>query len=842
MRNDLEFNYLIKVNPQLNQWRSLAVEWFKDQKRSRAVRQQALNRFLLDYIHDLELEMNPYSFLHKSYASPSFWNILGYKSNTAVALNNYIVEFLDWVLQEKLSIEDDFGTRIIPNEYRNSITKRLREGSLNNGETFRSPLPFRYIRELRSMLCQGPNFSDWKWAHSAVDQDWFEVDCSIVDETDADCLWRKRTVPMYNYDRRIIGYREIFEIWSPVRAVALYVKLMLPLRTHQVRMLDSGEADTWRYVRGRWVLNSGHLATGSEKRPYMRGVFHRTMENGKPMTGFFINTNKTADINKHEKDKGYVIPWQMEELLSVLEKLRDWQSKYNPLSHPTNWVDLKPKHDEGLTHKNILGLRGTACFLFRMAAARYAEDRILPMCDNLLDTIWYKLLLELETRCKARGETIDDDSKIRLVYDKPDAREGKDFTTTHYPLHSLRVSLITAFALEGGVPFPILSKLIAGHSRLLMTLYYTKAGKAHVTEVMSEAEKALLETDKESYRRFLQNATYEQLEARFAANDPAAFWAVSQQKTFSSVVFEDKGICPMGCGACDIGGDAMRKTSNNKTLYAPVAGYPAEKNCVRCRFFLSGPAFLPGLIAHFNNISYQLTECSNRYVMFMDQVEKLEELRFTHEARGLPFTAKQELEKTSKFCEQEAQKADKFIYDLRATLRLIDRCIEILKSPQAVGVKLVPVGTISDIQYALKEIGSEMHQLEVICENAVLYVEADASKAILRRSQILDTMLRINGKSPLLLTLRPEQQLYVGNHLMQIIKDRVGNLPAAVEVAEGKVLLSEIGILDTVCDLIESESRVHVVSMNTITIDTASPVRQIENKGGGDVYDAGRTT
>jgi hypothetical protein len=39
-------------------------------------------------------------------------------------------------------------------------------------------------------------------------------------------------------------------MWSPVRWVALLAKLILPLRTLQVRMLDSGEADTWRYAAG----------------------------------------------------------------------------------------------------------------------------------------------------------------------------------------------------------------------------------------------------------------------------------------------------------------------------------------------------------------------------------------------------------------------------------------------------------------------------------------------------------------------------------------------------------------------------------------------------------------
>ena len=52
----------------------------------------------------------------------------------------------------------------------------------------------------------------------------------------------------------------------------------------------------------------------------------------------------------------------------------------------------------------------------------------------------------------------------------PDVRaksSSKGYRVTLFPLHSLRVSLVTALALEGQVPFPILQKLV-GHSRLLM--------------------------------------------------------------------------------------------------------------------------------------------------------------------------------------------------------------------------------------------------------------------------------------------------------------------------------------------------------------------------------------
>lgn len=56
-------------------------------------------------------------------------------------------------------------------------------------------------------------------------------------------------------------------------------------------------------------------------------------------------------------------------------------------------------------------------------------------------------------------------------------------------------------------------------------------------------------------------------------------------------------------------------------------------------------------------------------------------------------------------------------------------------------MQLATHGSITDIKYTLTKTDSELHQLEVTCENAVVYPEFDAGKATLRCSQVLDTML-----------------------------------------------------------------------------------------------------
>lgn len=815
--SDVEFHYIVDIDPRMSIWQGLASEWLNGRRSNIGGRRQALDIFFVHHVIKFDLERNPYNFLRRDYSKPDFLDSILKRSNREISsanktskkartndikFNNSIHDFIAWILLEKLSAEDDEGRALLPHEFHNPVP-RLKQSGMGAAETMKSPLPYRYIRELRKNLAQGPNFWDWKWAHHAINTtsgggDWFRVEPDLINQDDLDCVWRSRTSS--KYERNTLGYpAEVFEMWSPVRVVALYLKLELPLRTFQVRMLDSGEADTWRYESGKWCLNDSPLATGSEKRPSQRGVFHRS--SNEVGAGFYINTNKTADINTDENAKGYVIPWTYEPVLYWLGKLRNWQEKYNAIGFPTRWKDLELKHFGGTPpHISVLEERGASCFLFRDAAG-VGPDRSKPINSHSIDGLWYALLADLEKRCEDKRETLGDGSPIRFI-------DPKKESATYYPLHALRVSLITAFALEGGVPFPVLSKLIVGHSRIIMTLYYTKAGKAHVTEVMQEAEKRIIENESASYSRFLLEKSYKEISELFAFNSPDALKAVSQQSSSASLIFNDKGICPVGGALCDVGGDVVRegKTDPRKSVYSPVAGYPQERNCVRCRFFLTGPAFLPGLQAHFNWLSYKATECAERYVGFEQQVKALEDARLVCEEHGTLFTQHNDLDRISRCYEEEAEKANKILTDIQAVVRLIDRCVILANENNKDGLQLVAAGDISDVNYALCETESEMYQLQVVCEDAVIFLDIDAGKATLRRSQILDAMLQMNGRSPIFFRLNPEQQLHVGNQVMKMIEKRVGGIKDAVEFAECKRMLNDVGILDEAISLIEEKT------------------------------------
>ena len=795
--SDLSFNHILQLDPKLDDWRCLAQEWMASQKQGVDPRIKALNKFLVDYIHGQNLEKNFGKFLLRETEKPEFTQIMVRNKRIGtqtiqsgdISFNNIVEEFLDWVLQTKLG-DPDTGVWD-RSRFHNPIQRLTKAGIATYTQSDKASLSIRYIRELRSMLSEGLHFRDWIWAQQAMEDgsnggEWFVVDPSIINHNDPDCVVRNRTAT--KYEIKLKGYSpEVWELWSPVRAVGLYLKLELPLRTFQVRMLDSGEGDTWRYVHspggGSFMLNASPLATGSEKRPYQRGVFHRS--SNEKEAGLYINTNKTADINKSENDKGYVIPWANDEVLYWLEKLRNWQERYNPISSPTPWTELERKHfGVAPPHPEVLAQRGSACFLFRDPTDGEGNK---PLTNDSLQQLWYKLLEKLEKRCADRGETLGDGTPLFFI--DPNSNTG-----TNFPLHALRVSLISYFILDLKLPIAVVSKMIAGHATIIMTLYYTKFGKSYLREVLSEAEKNEIEADHSNHHRFLQDATFEQVSQRFAyVNEDAVRSAVANKGAQATFVIEDKGICPNGATLCDVGGEKVVDRIYEQ-IYSPVPGFPQERNCVCCRFFLTGPAFLPGLIAHFNTVSQNTHHQSKRYSSLQDKLAYLEDEQREAERENQPFLRLKDLDLLNKHAESEAITLNKLVNDLQATNHLIQRSIQIAEDKTNDGVKLVAKGSMSDLKVGFIETQSVLHQLEVVCENAVVYPDIDASYPTIRRSQMLDAMLRYNGMEPIMMYLDQEKQLLVGNAVMKLIKARTGSIVNALPYAECRNKLEEIGL------------------------------------------------
>ncbi len=691
-------------------------------------------------------------------------------------------------------------------------------------------LPYRFIRDMRDILAPGRHFRDWSWAIQAREArqksgggrygDWYEVDPSAVDPNDPDCVSRTRTVVRGN------GSITITQMWSPVRSVALLMKLTLPLRTYQVRMLDSGEADTWRYTTAAWVPNTRPLGSGDMHRPVRRGVFRRVEDHDTRAihTALYINTNKTADIGKDGNDLGYVIPWQHDDLLYWLEKLRDWQQKYNPIDLPTPWDELETKH-LGQTKSEVQLLRlPDACFLFRNPAAA-RDGRAKPIAAYGMYRHWYDLLLELENRCAMRGEALPDGQRLKFVEAWEQSNSGHK---TFFPLHSLRVSLLTSLALDAEVPLVVLSKLVAGHSRLFMTLYYTKVSVVRMTDVLNEASAHLAATAGQGLQRFLAEASYEQLSAGVVVNDEggirAALASNPGDRNPVGWMARHHGICLVGgntspavgnarIGGCFNGGRLFRTDHGGDSPdHLPVPGGPG--NCVRCRWFVTEPRYLDALRAHFNNLSYQLGEQAQTTQEYEQRLNALGAKRLEAERQGALFTEQKDYVGLERLWESSLAKVDQHANDLTATFRLIKRCFALIERARSDGSEqrqLVAVGSLQDLRVAFEDVSSELLQLSEVCLDVELYPDEEPGKAIVRRSQLLDSALYRDGVPPLFMSLSEPEQLRLGNRFMRHLaattdpEDPLLGLRKVVGLMDAGRSLAELGLLDETTTWLEQE-------------------------------------
>ena len=815
--SDLMFSWMLTtLGPEWQQWQELATEWISTQHSGIEAKRKALSRFFESYL----LECAPYAadvdLFFKGYdghicSSEELEARVRKNLNAPDIISkaiNHPCHFIDYIIEHHLSEEDDVG-KLMP-LVKNPLSKIKQQHS--HTETVRNPLPYRYIQELRQILCPLPDkaeltvieknldkgdallpvyryrhFKHWTWVHVQSGKgnqggDWFEVEPNLIDKADPDCVWRTKAV---NRDGNKIT---LHQIWSPVKAMVIFMKLHLPLRTYQVRMLDSGEADTWRYENGQWKLNNKHdFALGSEKRPFGKGFFRRIHDTmtGQYSTGLYVNTNKTADQNKEQLERGYIIPWQNEEVLYWMEKLRNWQEKYNPIEKSTDCTTLLAKHTGDQKSQTQLESMGEITFLFRDASAK-ADDRYKPITGKVnVSSYWYQLLLTLENQLAEQGNTLGNGERLKLVVDYPEGYiEGAKVATNH-PLHSLRVSLITAYTMDTQLPLPVISKLLAGHSRILMTIYYNKITPSVMAEKMSEAEEQLEGKSQQSVRNFLKDASLAQIQCKMVYHKEDSIQAALVNRNPIGWEQRSSGLCLVGgntvksdevstLGGCWNGGELIKDSSSaGNRIYGSVPHGP--ENCIRCRWFITEAYYLKPLNAQFNQLSYKAHQAANLSVEIEGELEALKDEQFFCEEQGAPFTKYDGMQVLQRRYEKQQVEADEYTKDWIACFELISKIIHVeeARNDDDTKDKLIAVGNEQDISHALRfvETESELLHLSLLCDDAEFYpdLQDDLRKtpAIEKRSRQLSRVLMKKGFEPIFMEMDEKQQLIAGNAMLR---------------------------------------------------------------------------
>lgn len=657
-----------------------------------------------------------------------------------------IAKFFDWVIITYGSDEDGVPHR----DYQNPIyTADLPSSDRSKGQTDRSAIPLRFLRMLREII-EGDDFA-----------------------------WPKTLESDYlnHFDPQTAQWSRV---WSPVLAEFFVLRLMLPIRSLQARLLDTGEGDFEIWTSDlTWQRNQGRHAPEEKSARRDTGFIRRIWDNhtGRAFNGLFITTNKTQDREDLFTESGYEIPWENAEVMQLFCRLRDWQVKYNPIAKPLSRAELKS--DKKLVVSGDVADRlDKLHFLFRDAADPDFPHE--PPTEGRLHSFWRRLLQELERRLEESGQRNSDGSKIELVT----YREKGTPKSAIFDMHSLRVSGLTAF-INAGVPIHILSEFVAGHATILMTLYYHKPGAAEITRVLDGALEEMSASESANWDAFLKSQPVELIHEIAAYNhDEGLLAAKSTQSSLWALMAG--GICPNGATLCQTGGPTLNE---GKRINAPVPGGP--KNCALCRYFVTGPAFLGGLVAAFNQTSGQIRELFG----FLEVSQsKRRALVGEHGTNPIDRKISAELVSLDEAVQSTQSKLDVLSQTWIGQLRLIQKIEKILEARAREENKnaLVLNGQLGDLRVSLEE-STEFEMWDRICQSSLFYPNVDPRLPAIRRGRLFDLMLKRNGRAPVFATLTDQQLVAIGNEAANLLRSIIGE-PSIEDVLAGRRALDDLGI------------------------------------------------
>lgn len=591
------------------------------------------------------------------------------------------------------------------------------------------------------------------------------------------------------------------EIWFPGFAVIVDLLLHLPLRGYQARYLDSGEGDEDVVVidgqKPRFERNP--LATATRGR--REGFFYTFQsKSDEPMLGLYINTNKTA----LDRESGYEIAWCSDELRDSLTMMLDWQLKHNPVARPVHCME---KHEfESTQNPDVLTAVKTTYALFRDPA----DHAGWPVSRDRLFDYWSRLLAAAEDEQLANGVT------IRLTEEKEVSKGPKKKPVTKrfaaYDIHTLRVSGISAL-IEAGMP-PDMVQDVAGHSTVVMTLYYNKIKAARLNETMSKTLDKL-NRDLDSIDG-MSEAEFDQLAAFLLNNRPpedaAGQHLLGQRRGHGdgSIEVFVHGICPGG--ECSTGGEYQ----NQAVGYAPVSRPLA---CSQCRYRLTGPMFLPGLVLNANRLMHELRARGKDIAQLNQEREALADAgKPTHAVKAQIEALYRETDAIGAEWAAEVQY-------VHAAEKMFDRYLESQGDTAAGPHALISPMDGPALESRLNR-NSELALLQSLAEGAALWPGFKPTAAINEHRELLNEILAASNLDPFLLKLRGDLRdkaaLMLGRGITSLVPTE-----QTERLRNGEERLSDHPAVASLVNQLSSQ----VLRFGTIDESTLAPecVRSLEN-------------
>ncbi|MEN0037963.1 MAG: VPA1269 family protein [Cellvibrio sp.] len=754
------------------EWVDLARKWSvsgTSLDRKREVTKSFINNYLCKFNHPT----SPGPFFHFQHEAGNISHLFENNSNQKTVINkiSLLNDFLNYVLETSCGeIDDDTGDLYILPGYKNPFLKSSTNfigSSTRPSESVKPILPYSLVVKARDWIVptDAQNFSNLIQVRGAMEADWFEVPPYMVDKNDPDCVWR--VIERFCSSKRKAFY---YQLWSPVRSIAMYTLLQVPLRGQQVLWLDSGEADEWipqmhnTNEKIIWEKNpSSMVMQGNAKGFVKRFVRHDT-----ELSGMNITTNKSGTGGQ-----GYDVSWIPMQLAYWIIKLRNWQAKYNPISTPTKWTEISlPRTID----KAVLDARGTQTFLFRDPTKVEEIKSHSPMSTNqAFGSVLPCVLWNIQSE------------KLPLATKQGESGALATFSSEYTP-HSLRVSLITSYILDGEIAVPFISKLV-GHASIVMTIYYTKISQPEMARQFAEAEQKMFKKSADRIQDIFLAGKIDEARSELFSVTGDFINSLNEKWPRASYTFFDWGICAMSGAGCDQGGAKKEKGSG----YEPVPkGFLGSQNCLHCRFLISGPAFLGGLTALANQIILSCNEHAEKLAQLELNIKRLDEEEFDLSESNTPFEKHSERVMNKDALARETTKLDSLTIDLIMCYRIANTATEILnKSNKGENRTQLIASDAQTFSIGLEET-YEFNQLNNICKNADLYIFSNPSRAVPRRSQLFDHLLDNNGLAPVFFKLSVEDQLKAGNQIANLLQHKLGSQEKLDRAVKGINTLREL--------------------------------------------------
>lgn len=591
---------------------------------------------------------------------------------------------------------------------------------------------------------------------------------------------------------------EVEPVFCEVLPRMLLLHLELPLRNIQVRRLDSGEGDSryydvktkkWRDAAGP---NVGYWERAGAKN-CRRGVFREIPSiTGGTITGFWINSNKTQDAgNLFDETSGYEIPWQHDEVLENLAAMRAWQEKYNPVSAPLAHASVPKGVFEEEPSEAVRAVLPSRFYLFRYPLNTGERGREAPPTYKLFHQFFHDALDELERRLAAE----DPDAAIRIITERDRSGQPRKAIFT---IHGMRSSTLTALHMAG-VPIEVLSKVVAGHATILMTLRYTKFDAAHVNEILTQARMQALAAGRSRFTNFLKGATLEEamrMTARLSDDGLHQMKGSYQEPTGWTRL--EIGICPNGCTQCHVGGEAIvrreqKSSGRDKTTYAPVAGGP--RNCVRCRFFVTGLPFLIPLWAHATTILAKVDGLSHRIAGTRKELDELKRRRHSLGSDPVPQSLIDHIRILDEAWIGESEARDQALADAHAAMVFVEKVRAVFKhDTEGDAVKLPMLVNDDGIPEFTARESTRFELVDAVVQASRWFPSMNTVDLERERDEFLNKILYRNGYVPITLApLSEHERRRAADALAQMLIVELGAIEAETLI-DGRKTLADFGL------------------------------------------------